>query len=151
MWGLLVVTLPAHLFHNPPVSGSGCVARSPICPGFPSPPLLSAPPTGLEECFFFISLVVGLLCGSIFCQFWLVFVFKLFLSFFWLCEEAQCVYLRLHLEFSPVAFFLKVPEQFLPFDCESHSSITGLEAPGMVKQYAGVNMKACRRRGWLDR
>ena len=25
------------------------------------------------------------------------FVFKLLLSFFWLCEEAQCVYLRLHL------------------------------------------------------
>ena len=33
----------------------------------------------------------------IFCQFWLFFVFKLLLSFFWLCEEAQCVYLRLHL------------------------------------------------------
>ena len=32
-----------------------------------------------------------------FCQFWLVFVFKLLLSFFWLCEEAQCVYLCLHL------------------------------------------------------
>ena len=33
----------------------------------------------------------------IFCQFWLFFVFKLLLSFFWLCEEAQCVYLHLHL------------------------------------------------------
>ena len=31
-----------------------------------------------------------------FCPFWLFFVFKL-LSFFWLCEEAQCVYLCLHL------------------------------------------------------
>ena len=28
---------------------------------------------------------------------WLFFVFKLLLSFFWLCEEAQCVYLCLHL------------------------------------------------------
>ena len=48
------------------VSGSGHVATSlprlPIC----------APPTGLDECFFFISLVVRLLCSSIFCQFWLV-------------------------------------------------------------------------------
>ena len=56
-----------------------------------------APPTGLDECFFFISLVVGLPCSSIFCQFCLFFVFKLLLSFFWLCEEAQCVYLLLHL------------------------------------------------------
>ena len=57
---------------------------------------VSTPPTGLDECFFFISLDVGLPYSSIFWQFWLVFVFKL-LSFFWLCEEAQCVYLRLHL------------------------------------------------------
>ena len=35
-----------------------------------------------------------------FCQLWLFFVLKLLLSFFWLCEEAQCVYLRLHLGFS---------------------------------------------------
>ena len=42
-----------------------------------SPPRMSvsAPPTGLDECFFFISLVVGFPCGSIFCQFWLLFVF----------------------------------------------------------------------------
>ena len=53
---------------------------------------VSAPPTGLDECFFFISLVVGLPYSLISCQFWLFFVFKL-LSFFWLCEEAQCVYL----------------------------------------------------------
>ena len=63
-----------------------------------SPPWLpvSAPPTGLDECFFFISLVVGLPYSLIFCQFWWFFVFKLLFSF-WLCEEAQCVYLRLHL------------------------------------------------------
>ena len=56
---------------------------------------ISAPPTGLGECFF-ISLVVRLPCSSIFCQFWGV-VLNLWLSFFWLCEEAQCVYLHLHL------------------------------------------------------
>ena len=39
---------------------------------------VSAPPTGLDECFFFNSLVVGLPYSSIFCQFWLFFVFKFF-------------------------------------------------------------------------
>ena len=58
---------------------------------------VSTPPTNLDECFFFISLVVGLPYSLIFCQFWLLFVFKLLLSFFWLWEEAQCVYLCLHL------------------------------------------------------
>ena len=61
------------------------------------PRVLSTPPTRLDECFFFISLVVGLPYRSIFCQFWLFFVLKLLLSFFWLCEEAQCIYLHLHL------------------------------------------------------
>ena len=37
---------------------------------------ISAPPTGLGECFFFNSLVVRLLYSSIFCQIWLFFVFK---------------------------------------------------------------------------
>ena len=58
---------------------------------------ISPPPTSLDECVFFNSLVVRLSYSSIFCQFWLFFVFKLSLSFFWLCEEAQCVYLYLHL------------------------------------------------------
>ena len=56
---------------------------------------ISVPPTSLDEYLFFISLVVGLPYSLIFCQFWLFFVFKL-LSF-WLCEEAKCVYLCLHL------------------------------------------------------
>ena len=37
---------------------------------------VSAPPTGLDECFFFNSLVVGLPYSLIFCQFWLLFVLK---------------------------------------------------------------------------
>ena len=68
--------------------------------------VLSAPPTGLDECFFFISLVAGLPYSLIFCHFWLFFVFKLLLSFFWLCEEAQCVYLCRHLG-SPLFCFLR--------------------------------------------
>ena len=43
---------------------------------------VSTPPTGLDEGVFFNSLVVILPYGSIFCQFWLFFVFKLLLSFF---------------------------------------------------------------------
>ena len=65
---------------------------------------VSTSPTCQDECFFFISLVVGLPYSSIFCQFWLFFVFKLLLSFFWLHEEAQCVYLRLHLGQKPPNF-----------------------------------------------
>ena len=37
---------------------------------------ISTPPTGLDECFFFISLVVELPYGLVFCQFWWFFVFK---------------------------------------------------------------------------
>ena len=37
---------------------------------------ISVPPTSLGECVFFNSLVVRLPYSSIFCQFWLFFVFK---------------------------------------------------------------------------
>ena len=89
--------LPTPL-HNPPPRW----IRQPLpCCKSSLPQLpVSVPPTGLGECFFFISLVVGLPYTSIFCQFWLFFVFKLLLSFFWLCKEAQCVYLCLHLSFT---------------------------------------------------
>ena len=75
------------LLHSPP----------PCCKFSALAARLSAPPSGLDECFFFISLVVRLPYSSIFGQFWWFFVFKLLLSFFWLCEEAQCIYLHLHL------------------------------------------------------
>ena len=70
---------------------------------------VSAPSIGMDECFFFISLVVRLPYSSIFCQFWLVFVVKLLLSFFWLCKEAQCVYLCLHLGRNPRKSFIDHP------------------------------------------
>ena len=102
---MLAVALPAP-FHNPPPHW---VHQQPPCLQS-SPPLLpvTAPPTGLDECFFFISLVVRLPCSSIFCQFWLFFVLKLLLFFFWLCEEAQFVYLCLHLGQKLPFLFLKV-------------------------------------------
>ena len=69
---------------------------------------VSTPPTGWKECFFFNSLVVGLLYSLIFWQFWVVFFFNL-LSFFWLCEEGKYIYLCLHLgqksKLSSVIFF----------------------------------------------
>ena len=52
---------------------------------------------GLGECFFFKSLVVGLPYSLVFWKFWLFLFLNLLLSFFWLCEEAQCVYLHFHL------------------------------------------------------
>ena len=64
-----------------------------------SPPWLpiSAPATSLNECFFLHSLVIRLPYSSVFWQFWLFFVFKFVLSFFWLYEVAKCIYLCCHL------------------------------------------------------
>ena len=50
---------------------SRCLATSPL-----GPAARLRPSCRLGECFFFISLVVRLLYSSIFCQFWLFFVFK---------------------------------------------------------------------------
>ena len=61
------------------------------------PPVLSTPPTGLDECF----LTPWLLdfhavqfssSSGVFCLF-----LNLLLSFFWLCKEAKCIYLCLQL------------------------------------------------------
>ena len=74
---LLAAAWPAP-FHNPPPCWicqllPCCKSSAPkLRPWLP----VSSPPTGLGECFFFISLVVGLPYRSIFCQFWLFFVFK---------------------------------------------------------------------------
>ena len=64
--GLLAVALPT-LF----VPQSATSLPSRCCKSSPPWLSVSAPPTGLDECFFFISLVVGLPFGSVFCQFWL--------------------------------------------------------------------------------
>ena len=95
LWGLLAAAWPAP-FHNPPP----CWVRQPppCCESSPSRLPVSAPPTGPGECFFSLSpwlsdfhpVRFSVSSGCFF-------VFKLLLSFFWLCEEVQCVYLRLHL------------------------------------------------------
>ena len=61
---------------------ASCCHTCPVCQPLPchasSPPWLpiSAPPTSLDQCFFFNSLVVGLQYSLIFWQFWLFFIFK---------------------------------------------------------------------------
>ena len=77
--GQLVLGPPASLV---PHSASLSPATATRVPSTPVP--VSAPPTGLDECLFFYFLGVGPPCRLILCQ-------------FWLCEEAQCVYLRRHL------------------------------------------------------
>ena len=76
--GLLVVRLPAPFLPHPASLGPATAMRvlSTLVP-------ISAPPTGLDVCFFFIYLVLDFLAVRFFVS--------------WLCEEAQCVYLRRHL------------------------------------------------------
>ena len=70
LWDLLATAWPS-LFHNLPPCW---VHQSPSCRKSSPPRLpISVPPMGLDECFFFISLAVGLPYSSIFCQFWLFF------------------------------------------------------------------------------
>ena len=64
--GLLVVGLPASFVAHSASLGPTTATRV-----LSTPVPVSAPPTGLDKCFFFISLVVGLPYSSIFCQFWL--------------------------------------------------------------------------------
>ena len=53
------------------------LCQPPPCCKFSLPHLpVSAPPIGLDECFFFNSLVVRLQYSSVFSQFWLLFIFK---------------------------------------------------------------------------
>ena len=79
----------------------------PDCLSLPQLPA-SAPPTSLDECFFFTPWLLDFhtvqFSGISGC-FWF-----LNLLSFWLCEEAQCIYLRLHLDqkfvYESVFFFI---------------------------------------------
>ena len=87
MWDrLLRQLLPALVLQLPP-------CRESSLPWLP----ISAPPTRLDECFFFNSLVVRLPYSLTFWQFWLFLFLNLWSSFCWLCKEAQCIYLCFHL------------------------------------------------------
>ena len=86
--GLLVVRLPAPFVPHSASLGPATATRV-----LSAPVPVSTPPTGLDERLFFYLLGVGLPCRSIFYQ-------------FWLCEEAQCVYLRCHLGSPSFLFFM---------------------------------------------
>ena len=58
---------------------------------------VSAPPTSLDGCFFFNSLVVRLPYSLIFWQFWLFFVFKFVVILLLVVQGEKCIYLHLHL------------------------------------------------------
>ena len=78
-----------HLVCQPPPLP---VCQLPPCGHSSLPQLpISAPPTSLDECFFFNSFVQFSVSSGCFL------FLNLLLSFFWLCEEAKCVYLCLHL------------------------------------------------------
>ena len=72
-FGVRQLLLAGQLQPGPPSSGISHLAgsASAILSRVLSARLsISASPTGLDECFFFNSLVVRLPCSSIFCQFW---------------------------------------------------------------------------------
>ena len=78
-------------------STSRCLASSPLCPSCPSPPLLLV--------WINVSSFTPWLSDFHTVQFsgssgW--FLFLNLLSFFWLCKEAKCVYLHLHLGRKPL-------------------------------------------------
>ena len=121
------------LFPRAGTPGLCGLSRSPVVPpslshvnvGLPAPPAaalpISTPPTGLDECFFFNSLVVGLPYSWIFWPFWLVFVLK-FVVALWFFEESQRVYLHLRLGW-------KIPPDFLSTTLECETSLFHICAP----------------------
>ena len=91
LWVLQCVSLPScysqfictQMWDNPLCQPPPCqVCLLLLCPKSSSPWLpVSPPPTGLDECFFFNSLLVGIPYSSIFWQFFLLSVFKFVLVF----------------------------------------------------------------------
>ena len=104
MWNYPVHQHPPHLV--PSLLPCPVCQHHLVCPSPPATDLLwalfawlpiSAPPTGLDECFFFNSLLIGLPYSSIFCQFWLVFVYTFVAVLLLVLRGGKFVYLCLHL------------------------------------------------------
>ena len=67
---------------------------------------ISAPPTSLDDCFL-NSLFFRLPCSLIFLAVLFLF-FNWLLTFFWLCKEAKCFYLYLHLSQNSLSLFFLI-------------------------------------------
>ena len=78
-WGVWSVSLPICSSWFILMQMWDCLAYQPLPCCKSSPPWLpvSTPPTGLDEYFFFNSLIIGLPYSLIFWQFWMFFVFTL--------------------------------------------------------------------------
>ena len=92
-----------------PICKCGTARSASHCLAHPGPPAAalsrvlsillptSAPPTSLDECFFFNSWLLGFYTVRFFVSSGCFLFLNLVVFFFWLCEEAQCVYLCPHL------------------------------------------------------
>ena len=83
----------------PPQSSRPLLAMSPLHPGCPSPPLLSIWMNVSSLSPWLSNFHTVQFSGSSGC-----FLFLNLLSFFWLCEEAKCIYLCLHLGWKSCSF-----------------------------------------------
>ena len=83
----------------PPQSSRPHLAMSPLHPGCPSPPLLSIWMNVSSLSPWLSNFHTVQFSGSSGC-----FLFLNLLSFFWLCEEAKCIYLCLHLGWKSCSF-----------------------------------------------
>ena len=119
LWGFILPTLETWLCLSPQNRGLSLLVYPHTNAGLPTLPaatslhILFTPSTGLDECFLFNSLVVWHPYSSIFLQFWLFLVFKLVVSFFWLCEETKHIYLLLYLGWISLYFLYFSPSRVI--------------------------------------
>ena len=121
----LFLPVSLHATVVPPVAAlpSSSLSRMPV----------SAPHTSLDGYFLFNSLFVGLPYSSVVVQwqFWIFFLFLNLLSSFWLCEEAKCIFLHLHLGLKSNTVLFQVT---LPVLCQCASPMQ----PVFIEHTAGL-------------
>ena len=118
-WSVLLPSCSSQFIHTQ--MWDRLVLQPPPCRASSPPQLpISTPPTSLDECFFFNSLVVRFPYSSIFWQFWLFFVFKFIVVLLWVVQGGK-VYLptppswpKVYLLIFPRFMFQKIlPNLFL--------------------------------------
>ena len=126
--GLLATALPTPDCQLRPC----CVPSSPQLP-------VSAPPTSLDECFFFNSLVVGLPHSLVFWKFWLFFVFKLIVTL-WVVRGSKA-----YLPTPPS--WPELPLLYILYLCQD---ILSLEHNGSDTILIACNPPGAQRLNWLQ-